>query len=340
MVGFRSKYAPRPPATPPTQRRSRGRTRRRGSRSVSVVSMLTGSRDQHRTAIRERPDPLRKNVHVRVDGLPLPSRRLARRGAEMQKAENALACSDAGDLPAPRGSKEGGRSPVRGEASLRRGEQHERDRGRRRADVFFVLHELAAQDGGGDNECRRAIELHRFARPAAFLQRRKARRADDAEPPGLRQMMVRREPSDIEQLEQHVVGDGLVPECLVRAPRLGELAQVHARRAETCTSAPARFSSCENGHPSSAFSAAAASPDSSSPSTETTAPTFEPTIWCPWPSTSSMTIVHVTSRWPGGVPAWVSSVARDIVMQPPWAAASSSSGLVFPSAFPIREGRE
>src|SRR4051812_16731359 len=180
MVGLRSKYAPRLPATPPTQRRSRGRTRRRGSRRVSVVSMLTESRDQHRTAIRERPDPLRKNVHVRVDGLPLPGRRLAGRSAEMEEAENALACSDADDLPAARGPKEGGRPPVRGEAPLRRGEEHECDRGRGRADVLFVLDELAAQDGGGDDERRRALELRRFARAAAFLQRGKGLRADDA----------------------------------------------------------------------------------------------------------------------------------------------------------------
>src|SRR3954451_8440482 len=340
MVGLRSKYAPRPPATPPSHRRSRGRTRRRGSRSVSVVSMPTGSRDQHRTAIRDPPDALRKNVRVRFDRVPVPRGRFSYGSAEMQETENPLARIDPDDLPTARGTEKRRRSPVRGEAALGRGQEHERDRGRGCADVLFVLHELAAQKGRRDHERRRALELHGLARPAALLQRGKRLRADDAEAPGLRQMMVRREPGNSEQLEQDVVRDRLVPECLVCASRLGELAEIHARRAETCTSAPARFSSCENGHPSSAFSAATASAVSSRPSTETTASTFEPTIWWPWPSTSSMTIMHVTSRWPGGVPAWVSSVARDIVMQPPWAAASSSSGLVFPSAFPIRDGSE
>src|SRR3954451_4834761 len=314
MVGLRSKYAPRPLATPPSQRRSLGRTRRRGSRSVSVVSMPTGSRGQHRTAIRDPPDALRKYVHVRLDGLPVAGGRLSRRRAEVQEAEHALACLDADDFPPARTAEECRSAPVRGEAPLGRGEEHERDRGCRRADVLFVLHELAADDSGGDDERRRALELHGLARPAALLQRGEGLRADEAEPPGLRQMMVRRKPRNIEQLEQDVVRNRLVPERLVRPSRLGELAQVHARRAETCTSAPARFSNCENGQPSSAFSAAAASAASPSPSTETTASTFEPTIWWPWPSTSSMTMVHVTSRCPGGMPACVSSVASDIVM--------------------------
>src|SRR3954454_20268926 len=51
-------------------------------------------------------------------------------------------------------------------------------------------------------------------------------------------------------------------------------------------------------------------------------------------------MVQVTSRRVGGVPASVSSVARDIVRQPACAAASSSSGLVFPSTLPTRVGSE
>ena len=53
-----------------------------------------------------------------------------------------------------------------------------------------------------------------------------------------------------------------------------------------------------------------------------------------------MTIRQVTSRRVGGVPAWVSSLASDIVRQPPCAAASSSSGLVLPPGSPIRLGSE
>src|SRR5207244_13144058 len=79
---------------------------------------------------------------------------------------------------------------------------------------------------------------------------------------------------------------------------------------------------------------------SSTPSTLATISTWEPTIWWPCPSTSSITIVHATSSRPGGVPAAVSSPATDIVRQPPWAAASSSSGLVLPPGSPMRDGRE
>ena len=61
---------------------------------------------------------------------------------------------------------------------------------------------------------------------------------------------------------------------------------------------------------------------------------------CPWPSTSSIVMRQWTSSRPGGVPAPVSSPASDIVKQPPCAAASNSSGLVFPSGAAIRVGRE
>ena len=64
------------------------------------------------------------------------------------------------------------------------------------------------------------------------------------------------------------------------------------------------------------------------------------TIRCPWPSTSSIVMRQWTSSRPGGVPAAVSSPASDIVKQPPCAAASSSSGLVFPSGAAIRVGSE
>ena len=61
---------------------------------------------------------------------------------------------------------------------------------------------------------------------------------------------------------------------------------------------------------------------------------------CPAPSTSSIVIVQRTSSRSGGVPASVSSEASDIAKHPAWAAARSSSGLVFPSAAPTRVGRE
>src|SRR5690242_6133124 len=52
-----------------------------------------------------------------------------------------------------------------------------------------------------------------------------------------------------------------------------------------------------------------------------------------------MTIFTRTSSVPGGVPALTSSDASDIVKQPACAAASSSSGDVFPSGLAILEAR-
>ena len=133
-------------------------------------------------------------------------------------------------------------------------------------------------------------------------------------------------------------GSGPNALCVRRAAaRSARLTPAGRRRGR---STPARRSSCENGQPSSAFARSACSASSSTPSAATTASTCDATIWWPCPSTSSMTIRHVTSSRPGGVPACVSSPASDIVMQPPCAAASSSSGLVFPSAWPMRVGSE
>ena len=79
-----------------------------------------------------------------------------------------------------------------------------------------------------------------------------------------------------------------------------------------------------------------ASVSSSTSATATRTVSCEPTIWCPWPSTSSITIRQVDLEPLRRMPEPVSSPASDIVKQPPCAAASSSSGLVLPSGCPIR----
>ena len=56
---------------------------------------------------------------------------------------------------------------------------------------------------------------------------------------------------------------------------------------------------------------------------------------CPFPSTSSITTRTETSSRSGVSPRDASSLPSDIVKQPPCAAASSSSGLVFPSGSAI-----
>jgi hypothetical protein len=98
--------------------------------------------------------------------------------------------------------------------------------------------------------------------------------------------------------------------------------------------------SVERGHAASAVSTIAANASAPIPSTRALTSTSEPTTRWPLSPTSSITIVTVTSSRSGGKPAPVSSPATDIVMQPPWAAASSSSGLVFPCVTAIRLGSE
>ena len=73
--------------------------------------------------------------------------------------------------------------------------------------------------------------------------------------------------------------------------------------AEISTVAPARFSSAENGQPSSASSTASANVASSAPGTVAATVSSEPTIWWPCPSTSSITIWQVTSSRSGGCPS-------------------------------------
>src|SRR5262249_3770645 len=147
-----------------------------------------------------------------------------------------------------------------------------------------------------DDERRRAVELQRLRGAGAFLEPRECRRAEHAEPPGLREVVRRSKARDVEQLEQLLARHRLRAERLVRAPLPRKLGERHARRALIWTSAPARFSSWENGQPSSAFTSAACRASSPRPSTCTIASTWDATIWWPCPSTSSMWIVVVTSR--------------------------------------------
>src|SRR5581483_10322074 len=240
--------------------------------------MGQASRPEVRAAIRKAPERLRKELHVGRRIGSLARGRLAHRRAEVEQPEHALSRVDPDDLAPPRGAEQRRRPPVGREPALRRGEQDEHDRGGRRAEVLLVLDELPRQGGGRDDERRRPLELRRLARPGARLQRLERLGPEDAEPPRLREVMVRREPRDVEQLEKDLVGDLRAAERLVGAPALDELAERHPSVAETRTIAPARFRSCENGQPSSARSTAAASLSESSPSASTVASTVEPTI--------------------------------------------------------------
>src|SRR5205823_14782971 len=83
--------------------------------------------------------PSVEELDVLLDRLALPRGRLARGSAEMEEAEHPLATWNPECLAAFRTSQHGRRAPVRREPALGRGEQHEHDRGRHRADVFLVL---------------------------------------------------------------------------------------------------------------------------------------------------------------------------------------------------------
>ena len=62
------------------------------------------------------------------------------------------------------------RAPVPGESTRVRGEQHDVDRARRRADVLLVLLQIPDQHGGREDERRRTLELRRFGRSGSLLQ--------------------------------------------------------------------------------------------------------------------------------------------------------------------------
>ena len=80
-----------------------------------------------------------------------------------------------------------------------------------------------------EHERRRAVELRRLLRAADLLQPRQRLRPEHAEAPRLRQMVVRRQPGEVEQLEQRLARNRVRPELLVRPPGADELREVHAR---------------------------------------------------------------------------------------------------------------
>ena len=151
----------------------------------------------------------------------------------MEQAEHALAASDPDRLAAAHRSNARGRPPVGREPALGRREQNEHDRRRGRAHVFLVLQELSREERGGDDERRRATELRRFGGAGALLQERESVGAEHAEAPRLREVVVRREAGDVEQLEQRLAGHRPRFERLVGAPRVCELGQAHASCADT-----------------------------------------------------------------------------------------------------------
>ena len=92
----------------------------------------------------------------------------------------------------------------------------------------------------------------------------------------------------------------------------------------------------ETGHPSFALSAAFRKPSASSPGTQPRTVSALETIRKP-ASTLSKVTAALTSSFCGGFPALASPKDSAIAKQPAWAAAISSSGLVFPTVASLRD---
>src|SRR4051794_23334149 len=99
---------------------------------TSVVSMPFSPRSDDRpqdrprhgcTDIRKAPEPLRKELEVRLDRIALTRGRLALRRAEMEQPEDALASRHARRLAPPLGPEDAGCAPVRREPAFGRCEQ-------------------------------------------------------------------------------------------------------------------------------------------------------------------------------------------------------------------------
>ena len=89
---------------------------------------------------------------------------------------------------------------------------------RRGADVLLVLDETAGQRRGDEHERRRPVELRRLLRAADLLQPGQRLRPEHAEAPRLREVVVRRQPGEVEQLKQRLARNRVRPELLVRPP--------------------------------------------------------------------------------------------------------------------------
>src|SRR5437588_5864954 len=99
------------------------------------------------------------------------------------------------------------------------------------------------------------------------------------------------------------------------------------------------LSAWETGHPSFALSAAFRKPSASSPGTQPRTVSALETIRKP-ASTLSKVTAALTSSFCGGFPALASPKDSAIAKQPAWAAAISSSGLVFPTVASLRAAHE
>jgi hypothetical protein len=116
-------------------------------------------------------------------------------------------------------------APVAGKATGMRGEQDGVDRAGRRAQILLVLLEVSPQDCRRKNQCRRSVELWRFARAGSLLQAAESLRTENPKAPGVRPVVVRSPTRELEQLVDCVRRDGLGAERLVRPARTDQFVE-------------------------------------------------------------------------------------------------------------------
>ena len=119
-----------------------------------------------------------------------------------------------------------GRPPVRREPACSSAEQHRVDRCSSRMQVLVVSVRVARQRGRGEHECGRTPELHRLLRACSRLDSRPRFRSQGAKAPRLRQMMVRREPGEVEEIAQRRLVERPGAVLLMRPPGADGIADV------------------------------------------------------------------------------------------------------------------
>jgi len=161
-------------------------------------------------------------------------------------------------LPAGRLVEQRQRAPVPGQPAGVRRQEHDVRRDAARQEVLAVLHRVAGLAGRDDDQRRCPVKLSRrpgLGRVGGCLQPLERLRADDPEPPRVRQVVVRRPPGEVEQLVERPGVDGLGAVRLVRPAAANRGVDIHHREAARPSSAEG-FSSDERS-PGSSPSAAA-----------------------------------------------------------------------------------
>jgi hypothetical protein len=123
--------------------------------------------------------------------------------------------------------------PVAGETAAVSCQQYCVDRARGGTEILLILHGIIRAKCGRSDERRRPVELRRCFWTGCLLQPRKRDRADNAETPRVRQMMIGRPPRQLEQRLQELWRHGLRTERLVRAPIPDRVLNIHRHRTVT-----------------------------------------------------------------------------------------------------------